>query len=510
MFKFISKFYTQAKNLYNIKKIINKINSNVGLVEYSSDIQQSNFNELRDQIFKCGSLYVKFLQWYISKLKSNAVYQIENIEKVEKDNKNQNNNIIEYQYIKYFENIFEQCPYHNIEHTLETFKKIFPDLILDEYIDITTFKVIASGSIGQVYYAKTLEGQEIAIKVKHPNIDTDLQDQKPIITFIKYIQSIYYFKRKFNLFFNIDDFLSDINLQCDFNNEAENIKLFINYYKDSDQFIVFPKILMQSRDILISEYIHGDSFDILNTTQKSNGTLSFICFFYQMLLVDNFVHGDLHCKNWKVRVNPNNCKDVQLIIYDCGICFKNINVELTRDFWFAIGKYDVELLAKTLKQFIIISKNTINDDVLDIEIKNLLFELDSNILGTNVIIKTILNFFSNNNIIIHKFLINFSILMCLIEEFFKNNYVINSDNTILKSFNMYDIINESQLNVIAFTDIKNCFTKVGEIFKCDLQGKYQKYNNNILKNNIDTNGKIIEKKLFNNLSMSKLKFNPPE
>jgi predicted unusual protein kinase regulating ubiquinone biosynthesis (AarF/ABC1/UbiB family) len=143
---------------------------------------------------------------------------------------------------------------------------------------------------------------------------------------IKWIQSIDFIRKKYSLFFNIDDFLNDINLQCDFNNEADNSKQLAQYYEDSSRLIVFPKILVQSRDMLISEYIPAHAFETLTDFQKSHATLTFVCFFYQMLLVDNLIHGDLHCKNWKVRINPENNIDVQIVIYDCGICFNNIDV----------------------------------------------------------------------------------------------------------------------------------------------------------------------------------------
>ena len=59
-------------------------------------------------------------------------------------------------------------------------------------------------------------------QTKKPITKSDLIHKIQIshITILKYIQSIHYFKMKYNLIFNIDDFLEDINLQCDFNNEA--------------------------------------------------------------------------------------------------------------------------------------------------------------------------------------------------------------------------------------------------------------------------------------------------
>ena len=143
---------------------------------------------------------------------------------------------------------------------------------------------------------------KLLLKLNILQLNNDLENQYELLTILRYIQSIHYFKIKYNLIFNIDDFLEDINLQCDFNNEANNVKTFIENFKESSNYIIFPKILFQSNDLLISEYIEGESVDSLSDMAKFKTSLNFICFFNQMLFVDNFIHGDLHCKNWKVKI----------------------------------------------------------------------------------------------------------------------------------------------------------------------------------------------------------------
>ena len=77
---------------------------------------------------------------------------------------------------------------------------------------------------------------------------------------------------------------------------------------------------------------------------------------------------------------------------------------------------------------------------------------------------------------------------------------------------MFNIINELQLDVIAFCDVKKCYPKVQILFKLDMENKYDKYKKNVKEYNIDKilnnhNEKIT---LFNNINISGLKFNPPE
>ena len=147
-------------------------------------------------------------------------------------------------------------------------------------------------------------GVLIAIKVKHPDIATNLEEQISLIRMLSYLQSFGWIRRRYNLIFSIDDFLSDINQQCDFNNEARNNNQLRANFKASNDFVVFPEVLFQSEDVLVSEYIPGTDFISLSPMQPHMTSLNFVCFLYQMLFVDNFIHGDLHCKNWKVRIIP--------------------------------------------------------------------------------------------------------------------------------------------------------------------------------------------------------------
>lgn len=516
--KFIVNTASHAIKLYKIKQILNSIEKckhidvtsfelNTIAAKTAAKDYTVKLQKLKQDMFDCGFLYVKFFQWYISKLKSDIIQS--NIGE-QKDYSNSRVNSISY-FISHFEDIFEQCPYHDIEHTKKVFAESMNNIELEDYIDITTFKEIASGSIGQVYYGKRkIDNLEVAIKVKHPNIKEDLENQHELINIIKIIQKISYFRNYFNIYINLDDFLLDINLQCDFNNEANNCKTFQDNFKSSSNYIVFPKVVYQSNDLLISEYIEGDAFENLTEIQKYHTSINFICFFYQMLLIDNFLHGDLHRKNWKVR-NNKETNNIQIVVYDCGICFQNTCVELTNDFWFAIINYDVKALNKSVLKFICETTDNYvkNDKRLDEEINVFFNNVLNQTITTSVLIKLIIDFFSSNDIIVNKFLLNLSILVCVIEEFLKINSLIEKDKKrSLKRISMFEIINEYQLDIIAYCDIKNCYPEVNNMFKLDMNNKYKKYKSNIEENNII---EIVnsDKQLFGSLILSKLKFKNP-
>lgn len=496
MFERIKRLYNQLQKLYQIKKQIDLIDLEITRHESIEELYPE-FEKLKQIIFDCGSLYVKFLQWYISKLKSNII----NDDTLESRNT--------YKFIKYFEDIFENCPFHNLDHTKEIFKNSMLGYDLENYIDITTLKEIASGSIGQVYYARRKSDDlEIAIKIKHPDIANDLENQLEVIRLLKFLQSFTYFRKRYNLIFNIDDFLTDLTQQCDFRIEAQNNLQFRKNFESSKHCIIFPEIIFYSEDILISHYISGECINTLSETQQYLITINFLCFFYQMFLIDNFIHGDLHCKNWKVKLTTNGKH--QLIVYDCGICFKNINTDISNDFWFSLSKYDLPKLIKTMQQLICTNdNNNISYDDLSNGITVLFNDIMKDSVSTTLFLKSLLNFFSSRNIIVNKFLLNFTILLCVIEEVLKKGNIINRDKSMMIS--MFDLMTDNQLDIISFCQVNKCYPKVAELFEYELNNKYIEYRHNIAINKItENNNTTLEPELFSSIVLSGLTFTNPE
>ncbi len=511
MFKYFINIFRQLRKIFGIKGILEVIHTNLEDPEKSLADQETTWLDLKQCIFKCGSLYVKFLQWYISKLKSNIL---------DNDASTYTTNLTSF--VNYFEDIFENCPFHSLKETQEIFSGEggMTGLTLSQYIDIDSLRDIASGSIGQVYYARRKSDScEIAIKVKHPDIARNLTEQLSLIKLLSYLQTFKWLRRRYNLIFSIDDFLNDINQQCNFNNEANNNIKFRTNFETSKDFIVFPKVLFQSEDILVSEYIPGRDFTSLTPLQQHMTGINFVCFFNQMLFIDNFIHGDLHCKNWKV--HTDEADNVKIVVYDTGICFSNKTCELTRKFWFALVKYDFKELCNTLKNFIVTDNNSIihdkgyehealSDEELFNEIEKMFSTILTHSVGTGMIIKSIINYCTKQNIVINKFLLNLSITICLLEEFFRKTDMVdrerhNKENMVP----MFDIINENQLDIVTFCKVKKCYPQVLELLLQELEDKYNNYRSNIIENNINEEGKDSKPVLFNGLSLSGLKLRPP-
>jgi predicted unusual protein kinase regulating ubiquinone biosynthesis (AarF/ABC1/UbiB family) len=506
MFRYLANIFRQLRKIFGIKGILENIHNNLADENKSLAAQQSLWLDLKNRIFTCGSLYVKFLQWYISKLKSNTL-----------DSKNITYSQRLQAFVDYFEDIFENCPFHSLDSTRTIFagEGGMTGIMLEKYVEMESLREVASGSIGQVYYARRKsDNREVAIKIKHPDIASNLKEQISLIRMLSYLQSFSWVRRRYNLIFSIDDFLSDINHQCDFNNEALNNKRLRENFQASNDFVIFPEVLFQSEDVLVSEYIAGTDFISLSPIQQHMTALNFVCFFYQMLFVDNFIHGDLHCKNWKVYIlegEENKPPRIKIVVYDTGICFSNSDRNLTRDFWFALGKYDLKGLNTALKSFVINSDANVSDEELTLEIDKMFQTILKHSVGTSMIMKSIINYCSSRNIVIDKFLLNLSITVCLLEEFFRKTDMIDRErNNRENNVAMYDIINENALDIIAFCKVKGCYPDVLEIFQREIDNKYLAYQVNLQENDIQEAGKNNQAPvLFNGLAFSGLKMRVP-
>jgi len=240
----MSGFFSTLQYGYTLLKINNML-ANTTLEQLEDE---QFYVDLKKHIYYCGCIGIKFIQWYISRLRTYS---------------DEKSRLI----VEHFEDIFDQCPYHDMKHNKQIFKDNF-DHELEDIFDMDYFEPIASGSIGQVYVTK-FKGTEnrVAVKIKHPNVDNNIKDNISMVGYLKILQKYQYFRNKLNLYFDFEDFVENLTLQADFKNEAYNTIKFRQLYKDNDS-IVFPKVYYFTKDIIISEYIEGEEFNSMSQVSK--------------------------------------------------------------------------------------------------------------------------------------------------------------------------------------------------------------------------------------------------
>ena len=370
MFKFIFNLSKLLSYSFYIKK----------KYDYYHKISDKDLNIINKYINNCGCIVVKCVQWLIPIL-----------EKEDIDDK----------ILNMLSNVYENNLNQDIKYTNKIYKYQFNKDISDEY-DI--IDVIGSGSIGQVYKIKCKKsGEKYVMKVKHPNIETQINVFKNIFT---YIYNIKIFNKLFYKYFpfNLIDFLDDFYKQSDFINESNNILYFYHKYQDNP-YIIIPKLIKTSENIIIMEYIDGTCLDDLdiNEYNKSKIIILLYLFIRNNLLILNNNHGDLHKYNWKVSNDKLN-NIYKIIIYDFGYCFKLTKLE-----------YDnISMLCD-----LIVSNDENMDNynnflkfLYDKPLLNINVEYNNRITEPSVLLEQILKISKGNNIMIKRYKVLIHYYLC--------------------------------------------------------------------------------------------------
>lgn len=453
MFNYINNSYSLIKFFYSI------VNTDI------LKATKEEVNNLKKITQESGVISMKFMQWYISKLISTN-----NLSKDQETN------------LSYFEDIFDNCPKHDINESINIFKDNFKSDIKD-IVDFDSLEIIASGSIGQVYKAKLLDGRIVAIKVKHPKIEDIKNYQLPILYLLDKIQKTKYFKNKYDLHFELRNFIEDLILQLDFKNEVFNNLKFYKNFKNSDA-VIIPKVYYYSNDIIISSYEDGISYKkIDNKYKKKKIALNFHCFNLNTLLVDNFIHGDLHQGNWKIREVDNTQK---LIIYDFGICFKSEDRETTKKVWHSFENYNTRDIFDACKYLFQDRNGEFKEEFED-------FNQQCNVVlyneyNTVFMLKSINNYFKEKDLTATKLFMNILIYFMLIDHILLEADIVSN---VKGDESKEDYIQMHRSNIIAFCETTNSYPEL------------QEYITKIYKKNSFKN-------LFNYEGACELEFSDPE
>lgn len=154
---------------------------------------------------------------------------------------------------------------------------------------------------------------EVAIKVLHPNVETKINRDLKIMKFFANFINVIPTMEWLSLPDEVEQFSILMKLQLDLRIEGLNLAKFRYNFKNRLD-IHFPKPYMQftSRDILVEQYVHAIPMSKLLALEENFGkNLSQeisdkgLDAFLKMLLLDNFVHADLHPGNMMIRFYKN-------------------------------------------------------------------------------------------------------------------------------------------------------------------------------------------------------------
>ncbi|CAJ2645389.1 unnamed protein product [Trifolium pratense] len=209
-----------------------------------------------------------------------------------------------------------KAPSHSFSYSRKCIENAFGRK-LNEIFEKFEEEPVASGSIAQVHRA-TLKykypGQQIkpvvvAVKVRHPGVTEAIRRDFFIINVVSKISCVFPNLKWLRLDESIQQFAVFMMSQVDLSREAAHLNRFIyNFRRSKDVSFPIPLYPLVHPSVLVETYEQGES--VLHFVEELEGhehiksSLAHIGThaLLKMLLVDNFIHADMHPGNILVRM----------------------------------------------------------------------------------------------------------------------------------------------------------------------------------------------------------------
>ncbi|KAJ4837742.1 hypothetical protein Tsubulata_015335 [Turnera subulata] len=261
--------------------------------------------------------------------------------------------------------LHSKAPEHSFAFTKKTIEKAFGRK-LSEIFEHFEEAPVASGSIAQVHRAtlkfqypgkKQTKSTVVAVKVRHPGVGESIRRDFNIINFAAKLSAFVPALNWLRLDESVQQFAVFMLSQVDLAREAAHLSRFIyNFRRWKD--VSFPKPVypLVHPAVLVESYEHGESVaHYVDDLEGHNGIKSKLAHIgthalLKMLLVDNFIHADMHPGNILVRVPQNKSsrkrifksKKPHVVFLDVGMTAelsKNDRVNLI-EFFKAVARRD--------------------------------------------------------------------------------------------------------------------------------------------------------------------------
>ncbi|KAL3706698.1 hypothetical protein TMatcc_007711 [Talaromyces marneffei ATCC 18224] len=250
--------------------------------------------------------------------------------------------------------LHSHAPAHSLHATKRILCKAFNGLPFDEIFEEFQEEPLGVGAIAQVYKAKlkpdiAAQYQEelqdipkdlaarvrknvdvlvksspqrvpssyVAIKVLHPRVDVTVRRDLNIMNIFAHIINAIPTMEWLSLPDEVEQFGEMMKLQLDLRIEATNLVIFREHFKSrTTAWFPYPYTEYTTREVLVEEFAQGIPLSVF--LEKGGGVYQEeiadegLDAFLHMLLIDNFVHADLHPGNIMVRFYKPNQLDISL------------------------------------------------------------------------------------------------------------------------------------------------------------------------------------------------------
>lgn len=215
----------------------------------------------------------------------------------------------------------------------------------DEYFVKISTTPLAVTSLAQLHRAKLVTGEEVVIKIQHPEVQRILLNQFKKLSFISFLGNVLGNAAQIVL----EEIQYQVFQELDYEREVLNQEKFRNIFEHNSR-IVIPQIYRSlcRKNIIVSAYESGISFPAFvgraNETEKNKAAMLIAYFHTFAVFKRGLLHGDAHPGNFLFR------KD-QVIFLDFGRIIDVQDDEIQREFrlYTSIFKKDKDQVIKELK-----------------------------------------------------------------------------------------------------------------------------------------------------------------
>ena len=237
---------------------------------------------------------------------------------------------------------------------------------VDELFDAFEMKSLAAASIGQVHKAILKSGEIVAVKIRRPHIEQQIETDIEILRDIaRLVEQRFAWARHYQLRDIVDELSLAIRSEMDYSQEGRNAEKIAQQFED-DPYIIIPKVYwdLSTKKVLTMSFIEGVKFNdvVTNPDTPYNKKIlaeRLVHSFLSQVLVAGIYHGDPHPGN--LYFLPGN----RVAYIDFGqVGF--LTKEMKRNFSsliIGLMRKDTEILLRTVMKMALISED-IHEDKL--------------------------------------------------------------------------------------------------------------------------------------------------
>jgi predicted unusual protein kinase regulating ubiquinone biosynthesis (AarF/ABC1/UbiB family) len=288
----MSVYLRAARAAYRFKKVLWQGRA------YFQNVE--NAAEFRALLIESGPCYIKLGQWLV-----------------------QRPDLIPQPFLDELKCLQRSAPSHSYEETARVIADEFNGQSIADVFEVFDINCLASGSIAQVHRA-VYKGERVAVKVRHPNVLERVHQDLELLSSVVRLGA-----RAGNAFcsiIDIDRIKEEMLAQCDLRHEACCLdEVSINF--SENDCVATPRTLFSGEAVLIETFIDNalDYRDIGDPTKDptyyandaERDECKLLCkqitlaAFFQMILRDAFVHGDMHSGNLLYRIKRRTVDDIE-------------------------------------------------------------------------------------------------------------------------------------------------------------------------------------------------------